>query len=69
MVDLHRFAALLGGEVRGDQIACPGPGHSPADRSLSVRFESSALLPSTSGPLPLLCTRSPPMNQERRFPY
>src|SRR5262245_18299504 len=34
---LARAAELLGGEVRGDQILCPGPGHSKADRSLSVR--------------------------------
>jgi RecA-family ATPase len=41
-LDLHRFAAMLGGGVRGDQIACPGPNHSSADRSLSVRFDSAA---------------------------
>ncbi len=27
----------LGGEVTGGQVKCPGPGHSPADRSLSVK--------------------------------
>lgn len=37
---LSEAARLLGGEVSGDQILCPGPGHSPKDRSLSVRFGS-----------------------------
>lgn len=36
--DLRRAAALLGGEVTGGQIVCPGPGHGPRDRSLAVRF-------------------------------
>src|SRR3954453_13752225 len=34
---LARAAELLGGEVRRDQILCPGPGHTDSDRSLSVR--------------------------------
>ncbi len=34
---LARAAELLGGEVRGDEILCPGPGHTERDRSLSVR--------------------------------
>jgi putative DNA primase/helicase len=38
MTDLNRAAALLGGEVSGRQILAPGPGHSPSDRSLAVRF-------------------------------
>jgi 5S rRNA maturation endonuclease (ribonuclease M5) len=34
---LARAAELLGGEVRGGEILCPGPGHTDSDRSLSVR--------------------------------
>jgi putative DNA primase/helicase len=42
MLDLRRAAVALKGEVSGRQILCPGVGHSPIDRSLSVRFEASA---------------------------
>ena len=35
---LHHYARLLGGEVRGNEILCPGPQHSPQDRSLSVKM-------------------------------
>jgi len=34
---LPQAAAALDGEVRGGAILCPGPGHSPTDRSLSVK--------------------------------
>jgi hypothetical protein len=40
--DLHIMARMLGGEVCGDQILCPGPGHSRRDRSLSVLIEPTA---------------------------
>lgn len=42
-MDTRYAARCLGGEMssRG-QIICPGPGHSPKDRSLSVRFDASA---------------------------
>jgi hypothetical protein len=33
---LQSWARALGGEVCGEQVLCPGPGHSAADRSLSV---------------------------------
>jgi putative DNA primase/helicase len=36
MIDLRTIAAALGGEVCGQQVLAPGPGHSPRDRSLSV---------------------------------
>jgi len=36
-MDLQTIALALGGEVYGRQILAPGPGHSPRDRSLSVR--------------------------------
>ena len=38
-----RIARRLGGEASGrDTILCPGPGHSPKDRSLSVKFDPTA---------------------------
>lgn len=40
--DLRQAAHALRGEVSGRQVLCPGIGHSPIDRSLSVRFEPSA---------------------------
>jgi len=34
--DVRAAARALGGDVVGrDQILCPGPGHSPRDRSLA----------------------------------
>lgn len=33
---LRSMAAALGGDVVGRSVLCPGPGHSPRDRSLSV---------------------------------
>jgi Toprim domain len=41
MIDLRSIARALGGEVSGRQVLAPGPGHSPADRSLSVKFDSN----------------------------
>jgi hypothetical protein len=35
--DIHHDARLLGGEVAARQIRCPGPGHRPNDRSLSLK--------------------------------
>ena len=32
--DLRAMARALGGEIVGGQVSCPGPGHSPRDRSL-----------------------------------
>jgi putative DNA primase/helicase len=34
--DLRALARALGGDVVGDKVMCPGPGHSPRDRSLQV---------------------------------
>ena len=31
---LRRYAKLLGGEIVGDSVLCPGPGRPPDDRSL-----------------------------------
>lgn len=41
MMNLREVAARLGGDVAGPHtILCPGPGHSPRDRSLSVTFDT-----------------------------
>jgi hypothetical protein len=42
MLDLARLAQALGGEVSNGQVLAPGPGHSPKDRSLSVKLEPDA---------------------------
>jgi hypothetical protein len=34
---INKIAELLGGDVQGGEVLCPGPGHSAADRSLSVK--------------------------------
>jgi hypothetical protein len=39
---IQKIAELLGGEVRGDHVYAPGPGHSVSDRSLSVLIDASA---------------------------
>lgn len=39
---LDYIAKRMNGEVRGNQVACPGPGHSSKDRSLSIKIKSSA---------------------------
>jgi Toprim domain-containing protein len=38
MMDLRTLRAALGGEISAGQLLCPGPGHSPRDRSMSVRL-------------------------------
>ena len=42
MQDLQSAARALGGEVSKGQISCPGPGHSPRDRSLRVKLDPAA---------------------------
>jgi len=42
MIDLQSLARALGGEVHGEEILAPGPGHSAADRSLSVKLDANA---------------------------
>jgi hypothetical protein len=39
---IAKIAELLGGEVGGDHVYAPGPGHSVRDRSLSVLIDASA---------------------------
>jgi putative DNA primase/helicase len=42
--DIHHDAKLLGGEVQGRQIRCPGPGHGPNDRSLSLKPSTQSVV-------------------------
>ena len=43
--DVGAAARALGGDVVGrDQVLCPGPGHSPRDRSLAVRFVADGFI-------------------------
>src|SRR5262245_3276776 len=41
-INLGALARALGGEVQGNEVLAPGPGHSVKDRSLSVKLEDSA---------------------------
>ena len=38
---LRELARALGGDMVGGQVCCPGPNHSPSDRSLAVRPHAS----------------------------
>ncbi|NVO13524.1 MAG: toprim domain-containing protein [Rhodoplanes sp.] len=42
MAALEAAARALGGDIYHGQILCPGPGHSPKDRSLAVRLDHRA---------------------------
>jgi putative DNA primase/helicase len=43
--DVRAAARALGGVTVGrDQVLCPGPGHSPRDRSLAVRFVAGGFI-------------------------
>jgi putative DNA primase/helicase len=44
MIALRAAARALNGEVCGQSIRCPGPGHSHKDRSLAVSFSAMAPL-------------------------
>lgn len=41
-MDLQKLKDSLGGDISGRQLLCPGPGHSPRDRSLAVRLSADA---------------------------
>jgi RecA-family ATPase len=41
-LSLQTLARALSGEVTGGQVRCPGPNHSPQDRSLSVKLSDAA---------------------------
>jgi AAA domain len=42
MLNLDQIAHLLGGQKSGRQVRAPGPGHSPHDRSLSIKLSATA---------------------------
>ena len=58
-MDLQRLARALGGEVNSGQVLAPGPGHSPKDRSLSVKLSADApdgfVVNSFAGDDPITC--------------
>lgn len=43
-ISINQAAALLRGKATGNRISCPGPGHKPGDRSLSVTFTNDGRL-------------------------
>ena len=55
----QQIACALAGDVCGNQVLAPGPGHSPKDRSLSVKLIASApdglLVHSFAGDDPIVC--------------
>ena len=59
LTNLQTLANALGGEVNRSQVLAPGPGHSPIDRSLSVKLDSDApdgfVVHSFAGDDPLVC--------------
>jgi len=58
-LDLKSVAHALGGEVRSGQVYAPGPGHSAADRSMSVKLSNATpdgfVVHSFSGDDPIVC--------------
>ena len=80
MIDVRSLAAALGGDISGrDSVRAPGPGHSPADRSLSIKVDLSApggfVVKSFADDDPILCkdyvrerAGLPPWEPVRRHP-
>jgi hypothetical protein len=59
-ISLQQIARALNGEIRGNQVAAPGPGHSGADRSLSVKISDSGediVVHSFAGDDPVECKK------------
>jgi hypothetical protein len=56
---LQQLARFLGGTINNGQVLAPGPGHSAADRSLSVKLDPNApegfILHSFAGDDPIVC--------------
>jgi Toprim domain len=59
MLDPLTVARALGGNVSGCTVVAPGPGHSRADRSLSIKIDPAApdgfILHSFAGDSPIAC--------------
>lgn len=55
----NQIARTLGGEARGNNVVCPGPGHGKHDRSLSIEVNATApggfVLHSFAGDDPIAC--------------
>jgi hypothetical protein len=41
-LDAQTLARILGGQAYGNRVSAPGPGHSPKDRSMSIRIVPEA---------------------------
>lgn len=58
-MDLRTLQRALGGDISNGQLLCPGPGHSPADRSLSIKLDSNMphgfVVHSFAGDDPIAC--------------
>jgi putative DNA primase/helicase len=58
-LDPRTVARVLGGNVSGPNVVAPGPGHSRADRSLSIKIDPAApdgfILHSFAGDSPIAC--------------
>jgi AAA domain/Toprim-like len=58
-LDLRQVARALGGDISNGQVLAPGPGHSAADRSMSVKLDANApdgfLVHSFAGDDPIQC--------------
>jgi hypothetical protein len=58
MLTLHEIARALGGDVSGHSARVPGPGHTPADRSLSITLadnQDGFICHSFAGDDPIQC--------------
>jgi hypothetical protein len=59
MLDPRAVARALGGSISGRNVLAPGPGHSRADRSLSVKidpaFPDGFIVHSFAGDSPIAC--------------
>src|SRR5262245_32473070 len=42
MLTLESLQRCLGGKISNGQLRCPGPGHSAADESLSIKLDPNA---------------------------
>ena len=58
-LSLRQVAHSLGGEISNGQVRAPGPGHSPMDRSLSIKIDPDApggfIVNSFAGDDPIAC--------------
>jgi hypothetical protein len=71
MLTLQQISRALGGEAYGKQVLVRGPGHSPRDRSLSIKLHVSApdgfVVHSFAGDDPMLCKPVAPAVDRRQI--